>query len=174
MHLLGQIVWGHIWKHTEEQNQTNATNVTMPLIRQALWGDIWKYIVGKKSCTNATNVTLLFKYLGLKLYSVSRCFFRKLCSWQKNLRDRRSHWSRKISTLCASSQAGNLSRHLKKHSGEKSNKCNQCDYASFRVGDLRTHLKTHCGEKPNKCNQCEFACSYSSSLRRHMKRHRSI
>ena len=33
--------------------------------------------------------------------------------------------------------------HLKTHSGEKSNKCNQCDYASFRVDHLRNHLKTH-------------------------------
>ena len=32
----------------------------------------------------------------------------------------------------------------------KSNKCNQCNYASFRAGDLRQHLKTHSGEKSNK------------------------
>ena len=36
----------------------------------------------------------------------------------------------------------------------KSNKCNQCDYASSQAGDLRTHLKTHSGEKSNKFNQC--------------------
>ena len=29
---------------------------------------------------------------------------------------------------------------------EKSNKCNQCDYASSRAG----HLRTHSGGKPNK------------------------
>ena len=37
--------------------------------------------------------------LGLKLYSISRCFSRNLRSWQRNLRDRRSHWSRQISSL---------------------------------------------------------------------------
>ena len=29
----------------------------------------------------------------------------------------------------------------------KSNKCNQCDYASSRADHLRTHLNTHRGEK---------------------------
>ena len=29
----------------------------------------------------------------------------------------------------------------------KSNKCNQCDYASSQAGNLRQHLKMHNGEK---------------------------
>ena len=32
-------------------------------------------------------------------------------------------------------------KHLKTHSGEKSNKCNQYDYTSSQVSHLRTHLK---------------------------------
>ena len=47
----------------------------------------------------------------------------------------------------------------------KSNKCNQCDYASSRASHLRTHLKMHSGEKSNKCNQCDYASSYASALR---------
>ena len=35
------------------------------------------------------------------------------------------------------------------HSGEKSNKCNQCDYVSFEASNLRRHLEMHCGEKFN-------------------------
>ena len=54
---------------------------------------------------------------------------------------------------------------------KKSNKCNQCDYASSYAGNLKTHLKTHSGEKSNKCNQCDFASSYASALRRHIKAH---
>ena len=71
----------------------------------------------------------------------------------------------------ASAPAGNLRRHLKTHSGEKSNKCNQCDYASSRADSLRTHLKMHSGEKANKCNQCDYASSHASNLMQHLKTH---
>ena len=59
---------------------------------------------------------------------------------------------------------------LKKKSGNaiKSNKCNQCDYASSYASHLRRHLKTHSGEKPNKCNQCEFASSRADNLKKHI------
>ena len=36
--------------------------------------------------------------------------------------------------------------YLKNHSGEKPNKCNQCDSASSQAGPLRTHFKTHNGK----------------------------
>ena len=39
----------------------------------------------------------------------------------------------------------------------KSNKCNQCDYASTKASNLRAHLKTHNGERLYKCNQCGYA-----------------
>ena len=54
---------------------------------------------------------------------------------------------------------------------KKSNKCNQCDYASSYTSALKTHLNTHSEEKANKCSQCDFACLDRSSLRRHLKKH---
>ena len=60
---------------------------------------------------------------------------------------------------------------MKTHSGEKSNKCNQCGYAFFQAGHLGEHLKTHSGEKLHKCNQCDYASSYAGTLNRHMKTH---
>ena len=40
-------------------------------------------------------------------------------------------------------------------------KCDQADYTSYQASNLRRHLKTHSGEKSNKCNQCDsvFSCS---------------
>ena len=56
----------------------------------------------------------------------------------------------------ASYQASDLRRHLKAHSGEKSNTANVILY-SPRKSHLRTHYKTHSGDKSIKCNQCIFA-----------------
>ena len=53
----------------------------------------------------------------------------------------------------------------------KSNKCNQCDFPSSQAGDLRKHLKTHSGETPNKCNHCDYASSRAGDLRRHLTMH---
>ncbi len=58
------------------------------------------------------------------------------------------------------------------HIGKKSNKCSQCDYASSLAGNMKTHLKRHSsGEKPFKCSQCDYASSQTGHLKRHFKTH---
>ena len=65
--------------------------------------------------------------------------------------------------------------------GEKSFKCNQCNFASVRADNLRRQLKkaykcnhlrfgnediqTHSGEKAYKCHQCDFASVQAGKLR---------
>ena len=48
--------------------------------------------------------------------------------------------------VTVSSYASALNRHWKTHTGERPNKCNQCDYATSCADVLKTHLKTHSGK----------------------------
>ena len=88
-----------------------------------------------------------------------------------------------------------LSSHPQINSGEKSNKCNQCDYlvlgkqlgawslvarspSQLRSSDFlppckhtveksqtnASCLRINSGEKSNKCNQCDYASSWASNL----------
>ena len=60
------------------------------------------------------------------------------------------------------------------HSGRKSNKCDQCDFASALAGNLKAHLKTHRGGKPNKCNHCDFASARAGNFRTHLIKHSGV
>ena len=60
---------------------------------------------------------------------------------------------------------------LRKLIVQKSNKCNQCEYASSYASALKAHLKMHSGEKPNKCNLCDYASAHAGNLRTHLKTH---
>ena len=60
---------------------------------------------------------------------------------------------------------------MRKHTGEKPNKCNQCNYTCTRSVDLQSHMKTHTGEKPFNCNLCSKAYSFKSGLTNHFKIH---
>ena len=48
MHHLMQAIWGDIWLHIVEKNQTNVTSVTLHLSRQATWNNIWKDTMEKR------------------------------------------------------------------------------------------------------------------------------
>ena len=80
----------------------------------------------------------------------------------------------------ASFYAGDLKKHLVRHSGERSNKCNQCDFALFMqviaetfhtsyASNLQKHFKMYNGEKSNKCDQCNYASFYASNLQKRSK-----
>ena len=63
-----------------------------------------------------------------------------------------------------SEYAGNFGVHLETLTGEKSNKCNQCSYASTQAGNLKRHLKTHSGEMAKQCNQCQYTSIRANSF----------
>ena len=46
---------------------------------------------------------------------------------------------------------------IRRCTGEKSHKCNQCDFESAWASALKKHLKIHSGERSFKCTQCDFA-----------------
>ena len=56
------------------------------------------------------------------------------------------------------------------HSGEKSNKCKQCEYAVLHAYHSSEHLNTHRKEHFHKCEQCDLAFLIQEILGRICKR----
>ena len=50
------------------------------------------------------------------------------------------------------------------------NLCNQCNYMSPLIHVHWGHFKAHIREKTNKCNQCQFASHQGRNLRRHLSK----
>ena len=71
----------------------------------------------------------------------------------------------------SSTQASHLRSHIKTHSGEKLNRCDQCELSFARTSTLQDHKRIHSGEKPNKCDQCDFSTSRATTLKIHNRMH---
>ena len=64
-----------------------------------------------------------------------------------------------------SSQANDFRKSLTMHSGEKSSKCNQCDYASSQGSDLRKHLRRTVEKSQTYATNATMPCDLNIHLK---------
>ena len=132
MHLCTQTVWEDIWKPTLEKSRSNATNATSDLFTQTIWEHIWnsqwRKVVQMQLCICSDSQ---FE----KTFENS--ILRKIVQMQP--------------TWLASVHSDDLRKHLKTHTGIKSLKCNQCDYAPVLAGNWKRKLtlEKNCSNSTN-------------------------
>ena len=128
----------------------------------------------KKLCACGTTTSVDEREHECKQFSCDQCDYR--CSVSGNLsRHVRTHSGEKPFSCdqCdyRCSERGSLTKHMRMHSGEKPFSCDQCDYRCSVSGNLSRHVRTYSGEKPFSCDKCDYRCSERGSLTKHMRTH---
>lgn len=72
------------------------------------------------------------------------------------------------------SDGSTLTKHMKRHRGDKKFACEFCGMRFYESTILKVHTRTHTGEKPFKCEICGKSFVQSSQLRAHTLIHTGI
>ncbi|XP_035663253.1 zinc finger protein 567-like [Branchiostoma floridae] len=87
--------------------------------------------------------------------------------------DSRVDSKRYVCEVCGfnTTHARYLTKHAKRHSGEKPFLCGECGYRARYKYQLVEHMRTHTGEKPFRCKECDYRTAYKGDISKHMRCH---